>query len=369
MKRMHSLFLALIVILAHGISYAQSVKASTTANSVALSWTASTSAASCSTRCTFGYNIFRGTTSGAESTTPLNSSPITSTSYMDTAVTLGSSPVTYYYKVQSVETISGVTVRSSFSNEASATFPALPAAPTALSSSQDAVQSLRDFELWRESQIPVWMNDFGDLQRYASANREIGPAKAGERRVIFFGDSITDTWPLDRFFPGKGYINRGISGQTTPQMLVRFRPDVIDLGPAVVLVLAGTNDIAGNTGPMTLEQIEGNYATMGEMARLHGIQIIFASVTPVNNYVPRSIGFYLTRPRAQILALNEWLKNYCAKNGWIYLDYYSAMVDPEGMMKKELSADGLHPNADGFAVMAPLAQAAVNQALARPPLR
>jgi lysophospholipase L1-like esterase len=233
-------------------------------------------------------------------------------------------------------------------------------------SSQQIVDSIQDFERWREGQIPAWMTDFGNLQRYASANRALGPAKPGERRVVFFGDSITDMWALDNSFPGRGYLNRGISGQTTPQMLLRFREDVIALQPAVVLVLAGTNDIAGNTGPMTLEEIESNYETMAELARLHGIQIVFASVTPVNNYAPRSLGLYLTRPKEKILALNSWLKKYCAENGWIFLDYYSSMLDEQGMMRKELSADGLHPNAAGYAIMAPLAQAAVNEALARP---
>jgi lysophospholipase L1-like esterase len=180
--------------------------------------------------------------------------------------------------------------------------------------------------------------------------------------VVFFGDSITDIWKLDESFPGKHYINRGIGGQTTPQMLVRFRADVIDLHPAVVVVLAGTNDIAGNTGEETLEQIEGDYATMAELARVHGIRMVFASVMPINNYTPTALKFSLQRSPAKILALNEWLKKYCADNGLVYLDYYSAMVDGNGMLKAGLTADGLHPNAAGFAAMAPLAQAAIDKA-------
>jgi lysophospholipase L1-like esterase len=209
------------------------------------------------------------------------------------------------------------------------------------------------------------MNDFGQLARYHDADVQLGPRAAGEQRVVFFGDSITDIWKLDESFPGKHYINRGIGGQTTPQMLVRFRPDVIDLHPAVVVVLAGTNDIAGNTGDETLEQIEGDYATMAELAKAHGIRLVFASLMPINDYNQRALWFFLQRSPAKILALNEWLKKYCAENGLVYLDYFSALVDEHGMLKAELTADGLHPNAAGFAVMAPLAQAAIDKAGSR----
>jgi lysophospholipase L1-like esterase len=206
------------------------------------------------------------------------------------------------------------------------------------------------------------MNDYGQLSRYHDDDGKLGAAAAGEKRVVFFGDSITDIWKLDESFPGKSYINRGIGGQTTPQMLVRFRPDVIDLKPAVVVVLAGTNDIAGNTGEETLEQIEGDYATMAELAKVHGIRMVFASVMPINNYNPRALSFFLQRSPEKILALNAWLKKYCADQGLVYLDYFSAMVDARGMLKAELTADGLHPNAAGFAVMAPLAAAAIELA-------
>jgi lysophospholipase L1-like esterase len=145
-------------------------------------------------------------------------------------------------------------------------------------------------------------------------------------------------------------------------MLVRFRPDVIDLKPVVVVVLAGTNDIAGNTGEETLEQIEGDYATMAELAKVHGIRMVFASVMPVNNYNPRALSFSLQRSPEKILALNTWLQKYCSENGLVYLDYFSAMVDARGMLKAELTGDGLHPNAAGFAVMAPLAEAAIQEA-------
>jgi len=230
---------------------------------------------------------------------------------------------------------------------------------------KDGYDSARSLELYRESHASMFMNDYGPLARSHDADVQLGPATPGEHRVVFFGDSITDIWKLDESFPGKHYINRGIGGQTTPQMLVRFRPDVIDLHPAVVVVLAGTNDIAGNTGEETLEQIEGDYATMAELARMHGIGMVFASVMPINSYNPTALKFSLQRSPAKILALNEWLKKYCADNGLVYLDYFSAMVDGNGMLKAELTGDGLHPNAAGFAVMAPLAQAAILKAGSR----
>lgn len=227
---------------------------------------------------------------------------------------------------------------------------------------QDGYASARSLELYREGQASMFMNDFGQLARYHDDDERLGAPAAGEQRVVFFGDSITDIWKLDESFPGKHYINRGISGQTTPQMLVRFRPDVLDLKPAVVVVLAGTNDIAGNTGDETLEQIEGDYATMAELAKANGIRLVFSSVTPINDYNPQAMRFFLQRSTQKILELNEWLKKYCSENGLVYLDYFSSLVDEHGMMKANLSADGLHPNAAGFAVMAPLAQAAIERA-------
>lgn len=209
----------------------------------------------------------------------------------------------------------------------------------------------------------MFTDDFGQLARYRDANAALGAPKAGEGRVVFFGDSITDIWKLDESFPGKPYVNRGIGGQTTPQMLVRFRQDVIDLQPKVVVILAGTNDIAGNTGPMRNEDIEANYASFAELAKAHGIKVIYSSLLPVHNYTERSKDFFAQRPQSRILALNEWLKYYCAKNNLIYLDYFSVMVDDKGMMKKDLADDGLHPNAAGFKIMAPLAESAIEKAL------
>src|SRR5262249_10973976 len=163
------------------------------------------------------------------------------------------------------------------------------------------------------------------------ANAALKPPSAGEDRVVFMGDSITAMWTLGRFFPGKPYVNRGISGQTTPQMLVRFRPDVVDLAPKVVVILAGTNDIAGNTGPMSLEDTQQNYASMAELARLHGIRVVFSSVIPVHNYTHATEATFPLRPPEKIQALNRWLQAYCRANGHVYLDYFAAMVDGKGL--------------------------------------
>ena len=211
--------------------------------------------------------------------------------------------------------------------------------------------------------------DWPALGRYAEANAKLAPPAAGETRVVFMGDSITDAWIRlsAKYFEGTGHIDRGISGQTTPQMLIRFRPDVIALKPKVVVILAGTNDIAGNTGPETLEQIESDYASLADLARANGIRVVFSSVMPINyDSGPNALKFFLQRSPDKILALDVWLKKYCADHRLVYLDYFSAMADERGLLKRGLSEDGLHPNAAGFAVMAPLAQAAIEKALAGP---
>ena len=207
------------------------------------------------------------------------------------------------------------------------------------------------------------IRDWANLARYRDANRTV----ASPPQVVFMGDSITDTWQQERFnfFQGKPYADRGISGQTTPQMLVRFRPDVINLKPKVVVILAGTNDIAGNTGPMTNEDIQNNLASMSELAKANGIRVILASITPVSAYHVGADGVPQTdrRPMARIRAINDWIKSYAAANGHIYLDYFSAMVDDKGLLKAELSGDDLHPNVAGYQIMGPLVEAAIQKAL------
>jgi lysophospholipase L1-like esterase len=215
---------------------------------------------------------------------------------------------------------------------------------------------------YRASRANVYFNDFGELARYRAANAALPPPTSGENRVVFFGDSITDIWKLGDSFPGKPYVNRGIGGQTTSQMLVRFRQDVINLQPKVVVVLAGTNDIAGNSGPISNEDIEANYSDFAELAKTHNIRLIFSSVLPVHNYTPQAQDFFAQRPMNRILALNKWLKDYCEKNNLVYLDYFSAVVDDKGLLKRDLADDGLHPNKAGFAVMAPMAEKAIQKA-------
>jgi lysophospholipase L1-like esterase len=240
-------------------------------------------------------------------------------------------------------------------------------APTPASAPSIPTTGFAGLDQYRASRIAVYTNDFGQLARYRDADSALPPPAAGENRVVFYGDSITDIWKLAEYFPGKPYVNRGIGGQTTPQILVRFRQDVIDLHPKVVVILAGTNDIAGNTGPMRNEDIEANYASIAELAKAHDIKVVFSSVLPVHNYTDRSKDFFAQRPMARILALNEWLRGYCAGSGDIYLNYFSAVVDDKGLLQKDLADDGLHPNAAGFKIMAPLAEAAIERALAEKP--
>jgi lysophospholipase L1-like esterase len=227
-----------------------------------------------------------------------------------------------------------------------------------------ASQAAQHRDGWRNGRLDVYLNDFGELARYREANAQLGRPAPGAARVVFLGDSITDAWDIAGSFPGKPYVNRGIGGQTTSQMLVRFRADVIALEPKVLVILAGTNDIAGNTGPMTLAETEANLATMAELARLHGIRVVFSSIIPVHNYTPASDLAFPLRSPAQIAELNRWLAGYAAKNGHIYLDYVTAMSDAHGLLRKELADDGLHPGQAGYAIMTPLAQQAIDKALA-----
>ena len=210
--------------------------------------------------------------------------------------------------------------------------------------------------------------DWADLNKYRSADAALPAPAANEARVVFMGDSITEIWgkrlnpamaePAP-FFPGKPYINRGISGQTSPQMLVRFRQDVIDLQPKVVVILAGTNDLAENTGPMRLEDTESNLESMSDLAKANGIRVVLCSVLPAKSFWWHP-GI---DPSAKIVELNQWIRNYAEKRGFPYVDYYNAMLNEEGGLRSDLSADGVHPNPKGFAIMAPLAEAGIAQAL------
>lgn len=241
---------------------------------------------------------------------------------------------------------------------AAAQTTALSPAPTAIPTSEQlAARARRD-----SSALERLRNDWAGLRRYRAANDSLGAPAAGERRVVFYGNSITDSWArhFPAMFPGRPYVGRGISGQTTPQMLVRFHQDVIALKPAVVVILAGTNDIAGNTGPSTQAMIEDNLSAMTEIAKAHGIRVVLASVLPVHDY-PWKPGL---EPAPKIIALNAWMRRYAADAGATYLDYYSAMADARGGLPPALSGDGVHPNEAGYRVMAPLAEQAIADALA-----
>lgn len=207
------------------------------------------------------------------------------------------------------------------------------------------------------------LHDYGNLARYHDEDMKLSAPAPGEDRVVFLGDSITDFWGRRGapFFPGKPYVNRGISGQTTAQMLVRLFPDVIDLKPAALIILAGTNDIARNTGPQTLTMVEENLQAMTELAQIHGIKVVLCALTPVSDYTARKQTG--RRPPSDILRLNAWLRDYAARANAVFADYYSAVADDRGMLREGLSQDGLHPNAKGYALMAPVAQAAIERAL------
>lgn len=222
-------------------------------------------------------------------------------------------------------------------------------------------------EKQRADRLQARLNDFAQLSRYRDANAKLQPPAKDEKRVVFLGDSITDGWKLDEAFPGLPYVNRGISGQTTPQMLIRMRPDVIANKPKVLVVLAGTNDIAGNTGPMSNEAIEGNIESIVELAHANGINVVLSSILPVSDYNTNKAGGPIVRtvqrPPDRILAINKWIKEYCASKGLVYLDYFSATVDEKGFLRAELADDGLHPNAAGYKIMQKLAAEAIGVAL------
>lgn len=207
------------------------------------------------------------------------------------------------------------------------------------------------------------LQDWAQLAHYRAQNEALAPPAPGEQRVVFYGDSITEIWGHggSEFFPGKHYINRGISGQTSAQMVVRFHPDVVNLHPKVVVILAGTNDVAENTGPMTPQATLDDFRAMAEMARANGITVVIGSIPPADDF-----GWHRgLEPAPKIRALNEQLHAYCNSQGIVWIDYYSALANEKGAMKPGLSSDGVHPTPAGFAVMAPLAEAAIKKALAK----
>ena len=232
-------------------------------------------------------------------------------------------------------------------------------APVAAAASNEATELQTKIDKMRKT-----LQDWANLSRYRADNAQLQVPAEDSNRVVFMGDSITDAWGRSRgkgtFFPGQDYINRGISGQTTPQMLIRFRPDVIALKPKAVVILAGTNDLAGNTGPETVEEIEGNLESMAQLAVANNIKVVLSSVTPVCDSIKKQTD---RRAPDKIVSLNAWIKEYAAAHHLVYLDYYSAMVNEDGMLKKELTIDCLHPNDEGYAVMQPLAQKAIDRAL------
>jgi acyl-CoA thioesterase I len=246
-----------------------------------------------------------------------------------------------------------------------------PAAPAQAQTPPEGAAFWESLTPYQKSQIEHVYNDWAFLAKYRDADASLPSVQPDETRVVFMGDSITEGWGMKatatspargEFFPGKPYINRGISGQTTPQMLVRFRQDVILLKPKVVLLLAGTNDIAENTGKESLEEIEGNIASMAEIARANGIRMVLCSVLPASEFSWHK-GL---DPAPKIKALNAWLQNYAAKNSLVYVDYYTPMANGEGGLKAELSPDGVHPNKAGYDIMAPLAEAGIAEALKKP---
>ena len=219
------------------------------------------------------------------------------------------------------------------------------------------------------------MEDWNQLGRYNDENQKLKKLPHDARRVLFMGDSITDFWKLAEYFPGKPYINRGISGQTTPQMLVRMYPDVIDLKPAVIVVLAGINDISQNTGPATAEMVEHNIMAMTDIAHHNGIKVILCSILPISDYAfikaqtSGKLNPYMkvpvttTHPPEDILKLNVWMKDYASKVNAIYVDYFSALVDEQGWLKENCSEDGIHPNAEGYKIMTKIVEDAIEKAL------
>lgn len=216
---------------------------------------------------------------------------------------------------------------------------------------------------FRAKLVPSLMQDFGERYLYAPANAALPAPKQGEQRVVFLGDSITDRWNLAASFPGKPYINRGIGSQVTAQMLLRFHQDVIALKPKVVVILAGINDVQGFLQQETPEQIEANWEAMADLAEAHHIKVVFGSILPVNDYTEAAKDVVKERKPEELVALNSWLRTFCAARGYGFADYHAALADRNGLMAAAYTQDGVHPLDNGYAVMAPIAQRAIAQAL------
>lgn len=246
------------------------------------------------------------------------------------------------------------------------TASAVQAAPEQSSPERRTVAE-KDWGPWlgpfRAKLVPSLMQDFGERYLYAPANATLPTPKPGEQRVVFLGDSITDRWNLATSFPGKPYVNRGIGSQVTAQMLLRFHQDVVALKPKAVVILAGINDVQGFLQQETPEQIESNWEAMADLADAHHIKVVFGSLLPVNNYTEAAKDVVKERKPELLVALNSWLRAFCARRGYVYADYHAALVDPNGMMTAAYTQDGVHPLDNGYAVMAPVAQQAIARAL------
>jgi len=243
-----------------------------------------------------------------------------------------------------------------------ATLPAQTASPAPEAKTPCVMPQQPEVSAWQKARDAQLKDDFPWLAKFKEADLKLGPPAAGEDRVVFMGDSITEIWKIegsDGTFPGKPYINRGIGGQTTPQMVLRFHQDVIALKPKVVVILAGINDLAGNTGPETLEQIEDNLASMAEMAAANHIRVVLCSVLPAFDF-PWRPGL---TPAPKVLALNVWIKAYAAEKGYPYVDFHTAMKDQRDGLPATLSRDGVHPLPVGYAMMVPLVEAGIEKAL------
>ncbi len=230
---------------------------------------------------------------------------------------------------------------------------------------QDA--AVRDFGPWlgpyRAKVTAKMLEDFGEQYLYAPLNAALTAPQPGEQRVVFLGDSITDRWNLSKFFPGKPYVNRGIGGQVTTQLIVRFQADVVALHPAAVVILAGVNDVQGVFQVVTEQQIETNYLTLAQLAEANGIRPVFVNITPLNNYTPNAGTMLQDRHADELARVNTWLEGFCAQHHYTLIDYGPVLSDDKGLMRADFTGDGIHPNDAAYAVMAPIAETGIEKAL------